>query len=64
VHAGRGHLVYGERARKRTVATREDLTGQELARDALTGDRVRRWAMSGRRLPTALARLRSEVDRY
>jgi hypothetical protein len=39
VHAARGHLVYGERARKRAVATREDLTVQEaqiarLARDA------------------------------
>jgi DNA-binding CsgD family transcriptional regulator len=41
VHAARGHLVYGERARKRTVATREDLTVQEaqiarLARDGLS----------------------------
>ena len=69
VHAARGHLVYGERARKRSVATRDDLTLQEaqiarLARDALTRDRVRRWAVSGRRLPTALARLTSEADCY
>jgi DNA-binding NarL/FixJ family response regulator len=41
VHAARGRLVYGERARKRTVATREDLTVQDaqiarLARDGLS----------------------------
>jgi hypothetical protein len=49
-----------------SAAATEDLSVQEarLARDALTRDRVRRWAMSGRRLPTALARLRSEADRY
>src|SRR3954447_3032900 len=35
-----------------------------VASDALTRDRVRRSAVSGRRLPTALARLRSEADRY
>jgi hypothetical protein len=35
-----------------------------VASDALTRDRVRRWTVSGRRLPTALARLRSEADRY
>ena len=35
-----------------------------IASDALTRDRVRRSAVSGRRLPTALARLRSEADRY
>src|SRR4051812_42606136 len=27
-------------------------------------DRVRRWAVSGPRLPTALAHVRSEADRY
>ena len=35
-----------------------------VASDAPTCDRVRRWAVSGRRSPTALARLRSEADRY
>jgi hypothetical protein len=55
-----GRLVVDEDGIERAVA----VMPTNVASDALTRDRVRRWAVSGRLLPTALARLRSEADRY